>query len=97
MLTASDGAEAIQLYSQNRDKIKIVLMDMMMPVMDGPASINELRKIDPRVRIIAVSGLTESDKYASITGKVHAFLSKPYTVERLLKTIHKILNAKHLS
>ncbi len=97
VLTASNGAEAIPLYSQNRDKIKIVLMDMMMPVMDGPASINELRKIDPRVRIIAVSGLTESDKYANITGKVHAFLSKPFTAQRLLKTIHEVLNAKHLS
>ncbi len=97
VLTASDGAEAIPLYSQNRDRIKIVLMDMMMPVMDGPASISELREIDPQVRIIAVSGLTESDKYASITGKVYAFLSKPYTTERLLKTIHEVLNAKHLS
>jgi CheY-like chemotaxis protein len=97
VLTASDGAEAISLYSQNRDKIKIVLMDMMMPVMDGPASINELREIEPQVRIIAVSGLTEGDKYANITGKVHAFLSKPYTTEKLLKTIHEVLNAKHLS
>jgi CheY-like chemotaxis protein len=97
VLTASDGAEAIPLYSQNRDKIKIVLMDMMMPIMDGPASISELLEIDPQVRIIAVSGLTESDKYASITGKVYAFLSKPYTTERLLKTIHEVLNAKHLS
>ncbi len=68
-------------------------MDMMMPVMDGPASINELLEIDPQVRIIAVSGLTESDKYANIAGKVHAFLSKPYTTERLLKTIHEILNS----
>ncbi len=97
VLTASDGAEAIPLYSQNRDRIKIVLMDMMMPVMDGPASINELREIDPQVRIIAVSGLTEGDKYANITGKVHAFLSKPYTTEKLIKTIHEVLNAKHLS
>jgi CheY-like chemotaxis protein len=97
VLTASDGAEAIPLYSQNRDKIKIVLMDMMMPVMDGPASINELREIDPKVRIIAVSGLTEGEKYANITDKVNAFLSKPYTTEKLLKTIHEVLNAKHLS
>ncbi len=97
VLIASDGAEAIPLYSQNRNKIKIVLMDMMMPVMDGPASVSKLREIEPQVRIIAVSGLTEGDKYANITGKVHAFLSKPYTTERLLKAIYEVLNAKHLS
>jgi CheY-like chemotaxis protein len=95
VLTASDGADAVALYAQNKDKIKVILMDMMMPVMDGHASIRAIRKIKPEVKIIAVSGLAEKDKLAKIadTG-VHAFLPKPYNAERLLKTIHEVLSGK---
>jgi CheY-like chemotaxis protein len=68
-------------------------MDMMMPFMDGPASIRELRKVNPDIKIIGVSGLTEKDKLAEVADiRVHAFLTKPYTAEKLLKNIHAILN-----
>jgi PAS domain S-box-containing protein len=94
VLTAGDGKEAIILYLQYRDEINVVLMDMMMPVMDGSMSIRELHKVDPEVKIIAVSGLIEKDKLANVAGTVHAFLPKPYTTERLLKTIQEVLTAK---
>ncbi len=92
VLAASDGADAVALYAQNKDKINVILMDMMMPVMDGHASIRAIRKINPGVKIIAVSGLAEKDKLAKIADtRVHAFLSKPYTAERLLKTIREVI------
>ena len=94
VITANDGNEAIALYSQRREKIKLVLMDMMMPVMDGSASIVEIRKISPEVRIIAVSGLTEKDKLVEVADHANAFLSKPYNTEKLLKTIHEVLSTK---
>jgi two-component system cell cycle sensor histidine kinase/response regulator CckA len=95
VITASDGKEAIALYSQHREEIKAVLMDMMMPVMDGPASIRELHKINHGVKIIAVSGLTEKDKLAKVDEThIHAFLTKPYTAEKLLNTVNDILNTK---
>jgi nitrogen-specific signal transduction histidine kinase/ActR/RegA family two-component response regulator len=95
VLMANDGADAVALYAQNKDKIEVILMDMMMPVMDGHASIRAIRKINPMVKIIAVSGLAEKDKLEKIADtRVYAFLPKPYTVERLLKTIHEVLNAK---
>ena len=87
VITANDGKEAIALYSQHRDEIKVVLMDMMMPVMDGSASIQELHKINPNLKIIAVSGLAEKDKLVKVDVNVQAFLTKPYTTEKLLKTI----------
>jgi PAS domain S-box-containing protein len=94
VLTANDGAEAVALYAQNIDKIKVILMDMMMPVMDGQASIRAIRRVNPEVKIIAVSGLTEKDRLAKVADLANAFLSKPYTAEKLLKTIHKVLKAK---
>ncbi len=93
VITASDGAEAIASYVQNGAEIKAVIMDMVMPIMDGPASIKALHKINPEVKIIAASGLMERDKLAEITGiEVEAFLSKPYKAYNLLMTLYKVLN-----
>lgn len=95
VLTATDGIEAIALYAQHKDEISVVLMDMMMPVMDGPTTIRMLQKINPEVKIIAVSGLASSDKVSVAMGAgVKAFLSKPYTAQDLLKTINGVLNTK---
>ncbi|MGB8217227.1 MAG: PAS domain S-box protein [Candidatus Methanoperedens sp.] len=91
-IAACDGVEAVALYAQNKDKIKIVLMDMNMPVMDGMAGIRAIRKINPEVKIIIVSGLAEKDKLAKIESThAHILLSKPYTAEKLLKTIREVL------
>ncbi len=92
-LTASNGKEAIALYEQNRDEIKLVLMDMMMPIMDGSTSIRELHKINPELKIIAVSGLTEKDKLTKVVdAHEYTFLTKPYTTEKLLNTINDVIS-----
>jgi nitrogen-specific signal transduction histidine kinase/CheY-like chemotaxis protein len=94
-LTANDGKEATALYLQHKEEIKLILIDMMMPIMDGPASIRELRKVNPDIKIIGVSGLTEKDKLAEVSDiHLHAFLIKPYTAEKLLKNIYVILREK---
>ncbi len=94
VITADDGAEAVALYAENMDKIKVILMDMMMPVMDGQASIRAIRRVNPEVKIIAVSGLTEKDRLAKVADLANAFLPKPYTAESLLKAIHEVLSAE---
>ena len=95
VLMANDGKEAIALYFQHKEEIKLVLIDMMMPIMDGPASIRELRKVNPDIKIIGVSGLTEKDKLAEVSDiHLHAFLTKPYTAEKLLKNISLVLDEK---
>ncbi len=70
-------------------------MDMMMPVMDGQTSIRAIRRINPEVKIIAVGGLAEKDKLAKVANNdVNAFLPKPYTAERLLRTIYEVISKK---
>lgn len=88
ILTAADGNEALAIYAQNARKIKLVLTDMAMPHMDGAATIRALRRINPELPVIAASGLTNFDLNEL---KVDAFLSKPYTAEKLLKTLSEIL------
>jgi CheY-like chemotaxis protein len=91
-LTASDGTEAVALYAQHKDEVQVVLTDMMMPYMDGPATIRALQKLNPRVRIIASSGLAETARVAeAANGGVSKFLAKPYTAEKLLETVAEVL------
>lgn len=93
VLTAADGTEAVALYAEHRNKIAVVLTDMLMPFMDGPATIRALLKMDPEVKIIAASGLTAGQRAgeASLEG-VKIFLSKPYTAEKLLKALDQVLS-----
>jgi hypothetical protein len=87
-LTAAEGTEGIALYAEHRNAIAAVLTDMMMPSMDGPAMVRELRKINPRVKIIASSGLAEGGRAADATALgIETFLSKPYTAESLLRAL----------
>jgi CheY-like chemotaxis protein len=66
---------------------------MMMPEMDGSTTIRTLRKMEPEVKIIAVSGLVSTDKLAQLAMlEVNTFLSKPYTTIDLLKSLHTVLN-----
>jgi hypothetical protein len=90
-MTASDGIEAIALYAEHRDKISLVLTDMVMPSMDGITTIRTLRKINPDVKIIAVSGMTSTDKVNTAYDMgIKAFLSKPYTASQLLQIISTV-------
>ncbi len=92
-ITASDGIEAIALYAERRDEISIVVTDMVMPSMDGITTIRTLQKINPTVKIIAVSGLASSEKIHAISEiGVKAFLAKPYTAKQLLETINLVQN-----
>jgi PAS domain S-box-containing protein len=92
VLTASDGTEALALYADKKNEIAVVLTDMVMPFMDGPATIRALQRMNPKVRIIAASGLGTGHRAGegALDG-VSVFLNKPYTAERLLKTLADVL------
>lgn len=94
VLTASDGIEAIALYTQHREKISVVLLDMMMPSIDGPTTISILQKINPLIKIIGVSGLVLNPNRIELLGNsVKAFLPKPYTSDELLRNLQVVLSA----
>ena len=94
VLTASDGTEALALYADNKNEIAVVLTDMVMPFMDGPATIRALQRMNPQVRIIAASGLGAGQRAGegALEG-VSVFLNKPYTAEKLLKTVAQVLKS----
>jgi len=92
VITAGDGIEAIATYAEHRDRIDLILIDMLMPAMDGITTIRTLQKLNPQINIIATSGLATQDKFHGITDvEVKAFLAKPYTAQELLQTIKEVL------
>lgn len=91
-LVAGDGVEAIALYAKNADKISAVLMNIMLPVLDGLTTIRTLKKINPQVKIIATSGLISKSKLNEIVNTgANSFLAKPYTVNELLLALHEVM------
>ena len=95
VLTAIDGTDALAAYAEHRDRIALVLTDMMMPFMDGTATIRALRRLNPELKIIAASGLTINEQSADLqTLGINASLAKPYTAEKLLTTLADVLHKK---
>ncbi len=94
-ITASNGIEAVAMYVEKSQEISLVLTDIIMPCMDGLTTIRTLQKINPQVKIIAVSGLASADKVNTVYDLgVKAFLCKPYTTNQLLQTIHAVNESK---
>ncbi|HZM88137.1 MAG TPA: PAS domain S-box protein, partial [Blastocatellia bacterium] len=94
-LTAADGTEAIALYAQHKGEIEVVLTDMMMPYMDGLATIRALQKLNPQVKIIASSGLAENARaIEAANAGVKTFLSKPYTAGKLMEALAEVLGPR---
>ncbi len=94
VILACDGAEAVATYASRQAEIAVVLTDMMMPIMNGPATIQVLRKLNPELRIIAASGLSANGHVARAASLgIKHFLPKPYTAETLLQVLKQVLAA----
>ncbi len=92
VLTAENGAVALDLYSQHREEISAVLTDIMMPLMDGAALVKQLRRLEPDLKIAAVSGMGNAAERLATTAELTAlnvtiFLSKPYSAGDVLHAI----------
>ncbi len=88
VLTASNGMDAIALYAEYSDQIYAVLIDIMMPMMDGFAIVPLLQRINPAIYAIAMSGLSSTEAVAQAERMgFQAFLPKPFTANTLLQLL----------
>ncbi len=93
VLTAVDGTAALAVFTQNSDRIGLVVTDLTMPLLDGKTLIRTLRKIDPELKVIAMSGLMSPEQVADLKSlHVTDVLTKPFSAETLLNLIHQSLN-----
>ncbi|WP_414621322.1 PAS domain S-box protein [Calothrix sp. CCY 0018] len=92
ILTANDGYEAFSLYVKYKDEINLVLIDIHMPSINGLEVIKVLQRMNPDVKIIAMSGIESNRQLLAANDiNVEAFLSKPYTLGKLLEEIKVVL------
>jgi PAS domain S-box-containing protein len=92
VIVAADGGEAVAVYARRKQDIAVVLTDMMMPVMDGLATIERLLEMNPRLPIIALSGYARG--LGTSQGRVRQFLQKPYTAHALLEALNEVLQER---
>jgi PAS domain S-box-containing protein len=91
-LTACEGHEALALFEQNRDRVKAIVSDLMMPRMDGPTLVRSLRKIKPDIKTVMITGLGEEGRVAEAKAAgSDLVLSKPFTAEQLLTALKQLL------
>lgn len=91
--TAANGAEAVSLYLLHQNEVTVVLTDMAMPVMDGPAAIAALKSINRDVHIIGTSGLGPAGG-GEIEAGMDDFISKLQITDALLRALHGALYPK---
>jgi len=92
--TASGGEEAINLYKRHAKQINLVLLDVVMPYVNGEEVYRELVRINPDVTILVVSGFTPKTAERLLTVSGARFLSKPFSRNRLAAEVRELLDKK---
>jgi PAS domain S-box-containing protein len=95
VLTASDGIEAIAKYAEHKQEVDAILLDLMMPSLDTIVTVRTLYKLNPKVKIIAMSGLAANEQMTQNlqANGVKTFLAKPFTAESLLNTLAQVCSS----
>jgi len=96
IITAVDGRDALAKFRENRDKIDLVILDIIMPKMNGKDAFDEMRKINPNVKAIFISGYTgEIIHKRGLLDQTLVFVSKPLNLKRLLVKVREVLGGSH--
>jgi two-component system cell cycle sensor histidine kinase/response regulator CckA len=95
VLQAGNGVEAIKVLEKSDGKVDLVVSDVVMPEMDGPTLLRELRHRDPNLKIIFVSGYAEDafQKHLPADGPQPDFLPKPFTLKQLVAKVKETMAA----
>ncbi|HEY7391125.1 MAG TPA: ATP-binding protein [Bryobacteraceae bacterium] len=91
ILTSSNGRQALELFQGHRHEIKLVILDLTMPVMGGAETLRQLRQIDPDALVIGSSGYDESNAAIQFGAGTAAHLQKPYRARFLIQKVWQVL------
>jgi CheY-like chemotaxis protein/two-component sensor histidine kinase len=96
VMTAESAEQALEVYTAQKDKIKLVILDLNMPGKGGKKCLSDLLAINKRINVLMTSGYSGPQEIEEITNAGAAgFINKPYRSEDLLRSIRKILDALH--
>ena len=91
VMVAADGAQGLTLFKERADEISLVMIDMMMPVLDGYKAIAAMHQLRPETRFVAMSGLIQTDKLPPISSGVRLeVLNKPFTGQKVFAALESV-------
>ncbi|MBI5248557.1 MAG: PAS domain S-box protein [Desulfomonile tiedjei] len=92
VITADNGKEAVMIYEQRKGEISLVILDLIMPTMDGKECLDEILSIDRDAKVLLASGHTPDEATRGLLeGRAKGFVSKPYDTTQMLAAIRRIL------
>ncbi|MBA7551511.1 Sensor kinase CckA [subsurface metagenome] len=95
ILTAGNGKEAIELYRANKDRVDMVILDIIMPDMGGGEAYDKLKRINPGIKVLLSSGYSIEGRATEILEQgCNGFIQKPFNMEQLSQKIREILDKK---
>lgn len=93
VLQASDGVEAIRFFTSHFFEVAAVLIDVGMPVLNGPALARVLLQLSPNLPLISMSGEADGADVSAARELTRAFLAKPFPIDNLLGCLHRVLHS----
>ena len=94
VLTAANGKEALNLYEKERDRVSLVILDLIMPEMGGEECLEELRRLDPNLKILVTSGYPlNGPTRETIDSAARGFVGKPYGMKEMLRAVRDVLDS----
>jgi len=95
VLESNNGRKAVELYKKLQDKIKLVVLDIVMPDMGGAEVYDRLKEINPEVKVLLSSGYSIDDQAREIMGRgCDDFIQKPFSMEAMSDKLSRILSKK---
>jgi DNA-binding NtrC family response regulator len=94
VITAANGTEALEIYAREQSNTALIVLDLIMPGMGGTKCLEELLKINSRVKVVVSTGHPLDSKEREHVGSLaRGFVNKPYDMKQLLQTVREILDA----
>ena len=95
IIVAEDGEEAVRLYRRHQQEIALVMSDMGLPKLAGDEVFRQIRRIDPKAKVMLASGFVEpSAKSELLKAGVRDFVQKPYAASDLLRKVRGVIDAQ---
>lgn len=92
VITAANGREAVDIYAREQSAIALVILDLIMPQMGGEKCLEELLRINPRVKVIVSTGhLLDGRQRSQLGALAKGFVSKPYQVRQMVQAVKEVL------
>ena len=93
VVEASSGEEALEILKTEAESIDVLVTDVVMPGLDGPTMIRQVRETNPEMKVIFISGYTEDSfrkRLDEDSGEIH-FLPKPFTLQQLAGVVKEVM------